>query len=79
MDHDDDLIVGIDCAACGYLVFENKEDSFYEICPVCRWQNDGKLEDEYSGCNHKTMNEYRKTNSFKKLIDIGHEKYIKLK
>ncbi len=40
---------------------------------------DGKLENEYSGCNHSTMNEYRKTNSFKKLIDIGDEKYIKLK
>ncbi|CDH24200.1 CPCC family cysteine-rich protein [Xenorhabdus bovienii] len=38
IDHDDNLIVGIYCAACGYIIFENKEDSFYEICPVCRWK-----------------------------------------
>ncbi|PHM66253.1 CPCC family cysteine-rich protein [Xenorhabdus sp. KJ12.1] len=74
---DDYLISGIHCPACNYIVFENKEDSFYEICPVCMWQNDGSVGDDYSSCNHSTMNEYTKKDSFKLKLITGNEKYMK--
>ncbi|WGA65566.1 CPCC family cysteine-rich protein [Escherichia fergusonii] len=46
------LISGISCKACGYFVFASKEEAFFEICPICNWQNDGKTGDQYSSCNH---------------------------
>lgn len=77
IDHQDESIDGVACIACGYIVFEDKEDSFYEICPVCGWQNDGKIADEYSSCNHTTLNEYRKEIDFKNRVALGNEIYIK--
>lgn len=77
IDRDDNLISGIHCPACNYIVFENKEDSFYEVCPVCMWQNDGSIGDNYSSCNHSTMNEYKKTDYFKLKLITGNEKYMK--
>ncbi|WP_256347973.1 CPCC family cysteine-rich protein [Escherichia fergusonii] len=39
---------------------------FFEICPICNWQNDGKTGDQYSSCNHSTVNDYKKTDFFQK-------------
>ncbi|PHM59305.1 CPCC family cysteine-rich protein [Xenorhabdus sp. KK7.4] len=77
IDRDNSLISGTHCPACNYIVFESKEDSFYEICPVCMWQNDGTIGDNYSSCNHSTINEYTKKDSFKLRLIIGNEKYMK--
>lgn len=76
LDHKDESISGVCCDACGYIVFEDKEDWYYEICPVCRWQNDGKIDDEYSGCNHCTLNEFKKTKDFNDRLALGNMKYI---
>ncbi|MDX7988330.1 hypothetical protein FE392_13485 [Xenorhabdus sp. 12] len=79
IDRDDNLITGVHCSACNYIVFEDNEDAFYEICPVCRWQNDGSLGDNYSSCNHGTMNEYKETEFFKHQLNTGSKKYMKFK
>lgn len=62
------LISGISCKACGYFVFASKEEAFFEICPICNWQNDGKTGDQYSSCNHSTVNDYKKTDFFQNKI-----------
>lgn len=77
IDHSDESIDGISCIACGYIVFEDKESSFFEICPVCGWQNDGKIADEYSSCNHATLNEYKKESDFKDRVAQGSKIYLK--
>ncbi|WP_347253694.1 CPCC family cysteine-rich protein [Leminorella grimontii] len=76
LDHRDDTIKGVCCDACGYIVFENREDAFYEICPVCGWQNDGKVGDEYSSCNRCSMNDFKATEDFSHRVALGDEKYI---
>ena len=58
------LPLEVRCVACHYFVFKDKDEAFFEICPVCGWQNDGTKEGEYSGCNHSTLDDYRKTESF---------------
>ncbi|MEQ2025923.1 CPCC family cysteine-rich protein [Xenorhabdus szentirmaii] len=71
IDHQENLITRVHCPACYYIVFENKDDEFYEICPVCQWQNDDSDGDNYSIYNHSTLNEYKETDYFKhRLIDI---------
>lgn len=47
------------CPACEYLVFANTETAFFEICPVCNWQNDGTAGNNYSSCNRTTLNRYK--------------------
>ncbi|HGA7139477.1 TPA: CPCC family cysteine-rich protein, partial [Salmonella enterica subsp. enterica serovar Java] len=51
IDHPDSEITGVSCISCGYVVFENQEDSIFEICPVCGWQSDELNEDGYSKLN----------------------------
>lgn len=68
IDHSDDSISGVACEACDYIVFESGEDAFYEICPVCGWQNDGSKGSKYSSVNRTTILEYRNSESFKKNI-----------
>lgn len=77
IDRDDNLIRGVPCSACNYIVFEDKEDAFYEICPVYRWQNDGSSGDDYSSCNHSSMNEYKNTEFFKHQLNIESKNYVK--
>lgn len=77
LDHKDESIIGVSCIACNYIVFESKEDAYYEICPVCMWQNDGKKDNEYSGSNHCTLNDYKNTDEFRKKLILGNEKYVK--
>ena len=76
INHLDDKIKGICCQACGYVVFENNEDAFFEICPVCGWQNDGKKENEYSSCNHCTMADFKNKESFSCSLKRKSNKYI---
>lgn len=78
IDHSDDSISGTACEACDYIVFESKEDAFYEICPVCGWQNDGSKGSKYSSANRMTISEYRHSESFKKNIAGKIQIYKKL-
>lgn len=46
------------CPCCGYRTI--KERGFYEICPVCYWEDDGIDEiSRYSSPNHMSIEDYR--------------------
>ncbi len=49
------------CPICGKYEFE--DDSSFDICPFCGWEDDGIMEDDpdYSGgANDLSLNEYKK-------------------
>ncbi|HEL3784890.1 TPA: hypothetical protein UM046_002668 [Stenotrophomonas maltophilia] len=75
-DHADASLVGLCCPACTCLVFTDEEDAFFEICPVCLWQNDGTAGDEYSGCNHVTMSAFRTSADFASRVQAGTLLYL---
>ena len=68
IDSPDSSINGVACPACNYVVFETKETGFFEICPVCSWQNDGCDSQEVSSANRTTMEEYIKTKTFEDAV-----------
>lgn len=78
IDHLDSEINGVCCDACGFVVFEDKEDSFFEICPVCAWQNDGKKGEQYSSSNHCTMVDYKSKEDFDEKVKRGEKKYVNI-
>jgi anaerobic ribonucleoside-triphosphate reductase len=48
------------CACCGFLTLP--EDSLFEICPICGWQDDPVQNDDpdYSGgANSQSLNAYK--------------------
>jgi hypothetical protein len=48
------------CECCGF--FTLPEDSIFEICPLCGWQDDGVQNDDpdyAGGANELSLNEYR--------------------
>ena len=56
------------CPCCGYLTFLHEPDGTYEICPVCRWEDDPvQLNDpDFSGgANEPSLNQARE--NFRKL------------
>lgn len=77
IDHPDSEITGISCVSCGFVVFENQEDSNFEICPVCGWQSDKLNGEGYSKLNDAYLSCYKNTSLYKenvlKYIDV----YIK--
>lgn len=49
------------CPVCGKFEFEAEDDN--DICPVCRWENDGVQYDDpdyAGGANEMSLNEARK-------------------
>lgn len=51
----------IPCPVCGNISFEEEDD--YDICPVCKWENDPlqRLEPDFPGsANHMSLNQYKK-------------------
>jgi len=49
------------CACCGELTLEYPD--FYEICPVCGWEDDPVQRDDpdyAGGANELSLNNYRK-------------------
>ncbi|OAT48951.1 hypothetical protein M997_0873 [Proteus hauseri ATCC 700826] len=67
----------VSCVACHYLVFKDKDEAFFEICPVCGWQNEGTTGDKYSRCNHSTLADYRQTVDFEQNCLQGATFYMK--
>lgn len=51
------------CPCCGNYTFENKEDTFHNICEVCFWHYDeisNEMADIPIGPNHVSLNEARR-------------------
>ena len=48
----------LSCPCCSYKTIQ--ERGLYEICPVCKWEDDGNNNlEEYSSCNRLTLKEAR--------------------
>ena len=50
------------CPCCGYLTYFHEPDGTYEICPVCRWEDDpvqSNDPDRGGGANVVSLNEAR--------------------
>ncbi|MDR2610017.1 MAG: hypothetical protein LBC58_01010 [Clostridiales Family XIII bacterium] len=48
------------CVCCGFPTLP--EDSLFEICPICGWQDDPVQNDDpdyAGGANKESLNEYR--------------------
>lgn len=51
------------CPCCGYLTFEEMPPGTFDICPVCRWEDDNVQfnEPDYAGgANKISLNEARR-------------------
>lgn len=61
------------CPCCGYRTI--KKRGYYEICPVCYWEDDGIDNiNRYSSPNHMSIHDYRLTKM--KLDEEMKERYI---
>lgn len=51
----------VKCPCCGNYPWESRDSAFFDICPICFWQNDGmeKL-DKPCGPNHVSLRQGRK-------------------
>ena len=50
------------CRCCGYLTLMEQPDNTFEICPVCRWNDDGlqfEDPDRTGGANTVSLNQAR--------------------
>lgn len=66
------------CPCCGYYTFDRQPDNTYEICDVCRWEDDGlQLDDPdmAGGANIVSLNEARI--NFKKY-GASQEQFVEL-
>ena len=61
------------CSCCGYMTLEGSaEETMYDICPVCFWENDGcKSDEDYSEPNHMTLGQARE--NFRKFGSCDHK------
>lgn len=56
--HDENIIQHAICPCCKFHTL-NIEDSFYDICPICKWENDGSELLNYSNVNRSSLFDYR--------------------
>ncbi|MFQ0993316.1 CPCC family cysteine-rich protein [Gilliamella apicola] len=77
IDHPDSEITGISCISCRYIVYENFDDSIFEICPVCYWQTDTLDEQGYSKLNKAYLSNYKNTSSCKEKIKQFKDIYVR--
>jgi hypothetical protein len=55
------------CPCCGYRTLSSRAN--YDICDLCKWEDNGVIDPEqYSGSNHMTLGEAKKT--FSKNMNI---------
>jgi len=50
------------CPCCGYLTFDHPLDGTFDICPVCRWEDDliqNENENYAGGANSVSLREAR--------------------
>ena len=53
---------GYACPCCGYLTLSEKPPGTFEICPVCRWEDDNVQFDDPNfagGANDMSLNQAR--------------------
>ena len=56
----EDNIMKYKCVCCGNITLEHQEPLYYEICPVCFWENDpiqNNDPDFRGGANEISLNE----------------------
>lgn len=66
------------CPCCGSYSLEHKEPLYYEICPICYWENDPIQNEDYDfsgGANEISLNKAIKNY---KTFGASHEKFIDL-
>jgi len=62
------------CPCCGFKTLKTKGE--YEICRVCKWEDDGNREpDSYSSANRKTLSEASKIFSEKRNAHPDEKRY----
>jgi hypothetical protein len=62
------------CPCCGFKTLKTKAE--YEICRVCRWEDDGNREpDNYSSVNRKTLSEASKIFNEKRSAHPDEKRY----
>ncbi|SEN74573.1 Cysteine-rich CPCC [Chitinophaga rupis] len=62
------------CPCCGFKTLKTKGE--YEICRVCKWEDDGNREpDSYSSANRKTLSEALKIFSEKRNAHPDEKRY----
>ncbi|MCU4638795.1 CPCC family cysteine-rich protein [Acinetobacter courvalinii] len=65
------------CLCCGYLTRDEPSNGYYDICPVCFWEDDPMQAEDYDWCggaNVPSLNQARK--NFKKY-DAMETRFIK--
>ena len=65
------------CPCCGYLTISEKPPGTFEICPVCKWEDDDVQFNNHSftgGANRVSLNQAKE--NFKKFGAIE-ERFIK--
>ena len=62
------------CPCCGYYTMDNEEPLYYDICPVCFWENDpiqNERPDYEGGANVMSLNTAQET--FLKIGAVSEE------
>ena len=63
------------CPCCGFKTLKTKGE--YEICRVCKWEDDGNRErDSYNSVNRQTLNEASKLFDEKKNAYPDEKRYL---
>lgn len=77
IDYLDECITGVSCVSCGFVVFENHEDSIFELCPVCGWQSDSMDTNGYSKLNDSHLTSYRNEFACKNVLSKYEDVYVR--
>ena len=63
------------CPCCGFKTLKTKGE--YEICRVCKWEDDGNREpDSYSSANRKTLSEASKIFNEQRSAHPDEKRYL---
>ncbi|HEY8918075.1 MAG TPA: CPCC family cysteine-rich protein [Chitinophaga sp.] len=63
------------CPCCAFKTLKTKGE--YEICRVCKWEDDGNCEpDSYSSANRQTLSEASKIFNEKRTANPEDKRYL---